>query len=658
MAIAPTYPGVYIEEIPSGVRSIVGVSTSITAFIGRAVSGVVNEPTIIFNYGDYERQFGGLHRDYPLSYVVRDFFLNGGGQAVIVRLYNPTPSAEALTSLFDDAAADTANFTRAQEILAELGAQDPNDPPVENAVRDEAESAVESFGARLNFLSSTLNTIVEAWIAGAEEALAALPADDPGIPAAEAALDAAEEQLDALDDIDLSDPANYEASLQALTAVRDAVPPEFLIAEVPFMGYAQVQLTPGVILMAAGPGEWGNAYSATVSHNATDEAAESLGLTVDDLFDLEITTLIEGQTRSVERFVNVTMLEHARRLDYVLERTSSLVRATAPPLDENRPAEGDYVLLGGDDGGFLNAESYLESRDDKTGIYALQKADLFNLLCIPPDTRDGDQTAEVFVAAASYCRERRAVLIVDPPKAWGDNAAKAAQNAVTGLPDLGLTGVEGRNAALYFPRVRMADPKKDNRVEIFPACGIIAGVIARTDATRGVWKAPAGLEASLAGIRGLQVNLSDGENGLLNPIGINCLRNFQINGTVIWGARTMRGADQMADDFKYLPVRRTTLFIEESLYRGTQWVVFEPNDEPLWAQIRLNVGAFMNDLFRKGAFQGKTPREAYFVKCDKETTTQNDINLGIVNVVVGFAPLKPAEFVIIKIQQIQGDIQS
>jgi uncharacterized protein len=125
----------------------------------------------------------------------------------------------------------------------------------------------------------------------------------------------------------------------------------------------------------------------------------------------------------------------------------------------------------------------------------------------------------------------------------------------------------------------------------------------------------------------------------------------------VWGSRTMRGADAAADEYKYVPVRRTALYIEESLYRGLKWVVFEPNDEPLWAQIRLNVGAFMNNLFRQGAFQGKTPREAYFVKCDKETTTQNDINLGIVNIVVGFAPLKPAEFVIIKLQQMAGQIQ-
>ena len=209
--------------------------------------------------------------------------------------------------------------------------------------------------------------------------------------------------------------------------------------------------------------------------------------------------------------------------------------------------------------------------------------------------------------------------------------------------------------ALYFPRVIQADPKREGQLDVFVPCGIIAGVMARTDTARGVWKAPAGLDAALTGIQGLQVNLNDDENGMLNPIGINCLRAFPINGRVVWGSRTMRGADQLADGYKYVPVRRTALFIEESLYRGTQWVVFEPNDEPLWAQIRLNVGAFMHGLFRQGAFQGTTPRDAYFVKCDKETTTQNDINLGIVNIIVGFAPLKPAEFVIIKLQQIAGD---
>jgi phage tail sheath protein FI len=160
----------------------------------------------------------------------------------------------------------------------------------------------------------------------------------------------------------------------------------------------------------------------------------------------------------------------------------------------------------------------------------------------------------------------------------------------------------------------------------------------------------------LRGVTGLEHRFSDGENGVLNPRAVNTIRIFP-NGIVNWGARTMDGDDDFGSEYKYIPIRRTALFIEESLYRGLKWVVFEPNDEPLWSQIRLNVGAFMHNLFRQGAFQGKTKQDAYFVKCDSETTTQNDINLGIVNIWVGFAPLKPAEFVVLYLQQMTGQIQ-
>jgi phage tail sheath protein FI len=172
-----------------------------------------------------------------------------------------------------------------------------------------------------------------------------------------------------------------------------------------------------------------------------------------------------------------------------------------------------------------------------------------------------------------------------------------------------------------------------------------------------VWKAPAGTDAALRNAQ-LTVRLDDLENGGLNPLGVNVLRNFPVFGNIAWGARTLNGADQQASEWKYVPVRRTALYIEESLYEGLKWVVFEPNDEPLWAQIRMNAGAFMNNLFRQGAFQGNTPAKAYFVKCDSETTTQNDIDRGVVNILVGFAPLKPAEFVVLKIQQLAGQIET
>ena len=193
-----------------------------------------------------------------------------------------------------------------------------------------------------------------------------------------------------------------------------------------------------------------------------------------------------------------------------------------------------------------------------------------------------------------------------------------------------------------------------NLPETFAPCGAVAGLYARTDATRGVWKGPAGVAAELRGITGLAVVLNDTQGHPLNSQAINCLRSFPAYGHVVWGARTLAGADALASEWKYVPVRRLALFIEESVVSGTQWAVFEPNAEPLWAQLRLSVGAFMHSLFRQGAFQGRTPLHAYFVKCDATTTTPNDINQGVVNLLVGFAPLKPAEFVILRIQQLAG----
>ena len=249
-----------------------------------------------------------------------------------------------------------------------------------------------------------------------------------------------------------------------------------------------------------------------------------------------------------------------------------------------------------------------------------------------------------------FCRDRRAFLIADCPH-------NASFSSLQSGPGSGLTGNDSINSAFYFPWIVAPDTLQENRPTEFPPCGFVAGLFARTDASRGVWKVPAGTEASLTGVLGVKTPLTNDENGVLNPIAINCIRNFTVYGTILWGARTLQGNDERGSEWKYIPVRRTALFIEETLFRALKWVVFEPNDEPLWAQIRLNVGAFMNDLFRQGAFQGKTPRDAYFVKCDKETTTQSDINRGIVNIVVGFAPLKPAEFVIIKIQQMAGQIE-
>jgi uncharacterized protein len=517
MPITPTYPGVYIEEVPSGVRTIVGVATSVTAFIGRALRGRTDEPTRIQSFAEFQRRFGGLWSQSMMSYAVQHYFLSGGADAIIVRVHN-----------------------------------------------------------------------------GAAPATLTLPA-----PAAEA-----------------------------------------------------------LTLEAASPGKWGNQLQAIVDHNTKDKDA---AVPDPNLFNLTVQEVdaVTKEIRSREVFLNVSQESASvREVSRVLKEESQLVTVKGA-VPTGRPNANPLLVSNSDgsDGSDIDdlqiSDPGLE--DPKKGLWALEKADLFNLMCIPPLTRTtGPKPDTTLAKAAAYCQKRRAMLIVDPP-GWTDVAS--AESGVDTLRNA-LGSAYGINAGVWFPSVRMSDPLQENRLDQFAPCGLVAGVFARTDAQRGVWKAPAGLEASLPGVRELSYKLTDGENGRLNPLGINCHRSFPVYGNVIWGARTLAGADRLTSEWKYIPVRRTALFIEESLYRGTQWVVFEPNDEPLWAQIRLNVGAFMHGLFRQGAFQGATPRDAYLVKCDKETTTQDDINKGIVNIVVGFAPLKPAEFVIIKIQQMAGQIQA
>lgn len=307
----------------------------------------------------------------------------------------------------------------------------------------------------------------------------------------------------------------------------------------------------------------------------------------------------------------------------------------------------------GENGDPPDEAAIIGDSDSKEGIYALKEVDIFNLLCIPrtaiSQLNGGLSNPKAVIdVAQTFCEERRAFLLIDTPQGVDE---------VDEIKNIMANTTRHRNAAIYYPRVKIPDPLDNYHLRSVGASGTIAGLFARTDATRGAWKAPAGTEAVLRNVAELDDVLTDAENGKLNERAINCLRRFPNYGLVCWGSRTLEGSDQTPSEWKYVPVRRVALYIEESLYRGTQWVVHEPNDEPLWGQIRLNIGAFMHTLFRQGAFQGRTRREAYLVKCDRETTTQDDINRGVVNIVVGFAPLKPVEFVIIKIQQLAGQIQ-
>jgi phage tail sheath protein FI len=518
-----TYPGVYVEEIPSGVRTIAGVSTSDTAFIDYFKQGPVDDPVRITSFGDFERIFGGLDARSAASYAIQQYYLNGGSIAYVVRVTER------------DAASGLSVATPASLILS-----------------DELQIDASSPGTWAN-----------------DRIRVSLPPVPPGTP---------------------PDLFNLRLELLADTSAGAAVvaTENFLSLS---MDPANARYAPNVVAA--------NSALGRVVH--TSVLSPPIGV-----------------------------------LSPPGDRLTGGTDGVAPGSDEWRTAAGAAAIQG--------------AADVKTGIHALEKIApfIFNILCLPGavDLETADMEA-VYKAALTFVEEKRAFLLIDVP----ENTAFDVMD--TYLTDRGFTG---KNAAIYFPRVRVPDALQGNTVREMAASGTIAGVYARTDAARGVWKAPAGTDAVMRNAS-VALKLNDAENGALNQLGVNVLRNFPIYTNLVWGTRTIDGADQNVSEWKYVPVRRVTLFIEESLYQGLKWVVFEPNDEPLWSQIRLNVGAFMNGLFRQGAFQGKTAREAYFVKCDRETPTQYDIDRGIVNIVVGFAPLKPAEFVVLKIQQIAGQLQ-
>ncbi|HSL00277.1 MAG TPA: phage tail sheath C-terminal domain-containing protein [Rubrobacteraceae bacterium] len=651
MPTTPTYPGVYIEEIPSGVRTISGVATSVAAFVDLFARGPMNRAVQIFNMGDFEREFGGLDARSEASYGISQFFLNGGGEAWVVRVAssdNQNPLQKATTVLRNGVGGNAAgaitisaasegrwgNALRARVdagpddtfdlTLTEYATEDgierpartethrglsmnPSSPrEVERVVNEESDLVSVARGASTSPPLQN-GTISEAF-AGDVSFTGSATARSVRVTIGTTEARAEFERPTGVTSVPLA-----VAARMLETAIRTARP-----ADPTFAG-ASVSAVGDRLRVLAGPGALPGAritFAAT-----TDTPADSNTHT-----DLKLSG------------TNVA----ANVQEYALGLTEAV---------DNTAQAGGAV---GGDGLPPNGQALIGSENLKTGIHALEDVDLFNLLCVPRAAvgeLSPSEAQAVMTVAEAYCAKRRAFFIADAP-----NGGEEPEEIRAWLA--GNNNLRHRNAALYYPRLRIPDPLDEFRPRSVGASGTIAGLYARTDNERGVWKAPAGTDAVLRGVSELEYRLTDSQNGALNPLAINCLRTFPVFGTVCWGARTLDGSDQKASEWKYVPVRRLALYLEESLYRGTKWAVFEPNDEPLWAQLRLNTGAFMQTLFRQGAFQGASPREAYFVRCDNETTTQNDINLGVVNIVVGFAPLKPAEFVVIRLQQMAGQVEA
>ncbi len=600
MPVTPTYPGVYIEELSSSVRTITGVSTSVTAFVGYTTMGPVSTPVTLTSFADFQRRFGGLSQVSPLSYSVQQFFLNGGSIAVVVRL---SPGAKAATAKVDDGSSFTVTALEPGQAGGSLRvAVDPS------ATAHQFDLRVFDLGGRVreSYRGVSVGTL-ENTVNAASAVVNVKVADNPTDP-------------------------TPSGTVSDEIAMANGIPAD--VADKSF----DATVTPA--------GGSDNRKSITL-YSAGDPKPQSIA---------ELAVLLERRLRSADPgdrgFSAATVTVVGKRLHTVSgnpDSTITLIGEAASILKlQANPAPASVPLADGADGTPPQAADLIGSAVDKTGLYALADVPDLNLLVIPELATLAGDPIPVIAQAIRLCEDRRAFFIVDAPAAWTD-----LDKARSGLAT--FDSVRSDHAALYFPQISQTDPLT-GQLRAFPPSGAIAGIYASTDTARGVWKAPAGTEAVLSGTRALTVPMTDPENGLINPLGLNALRSFPVIGPVVWGARTLAGADQLTSQWKYIPVRRLALFLEESLYRGTKWVVFEPNDEPLWGQIRLNVGAFLHTLFLQGAFQGTSAREAYFVKVDKTTTTQDDINRGVVNIVVGFAPLKPAEFVVIQIEQITGQI--
>ena len=518
-----TYPGVYIEEVPSGVRTIVGVATSITALIGAAPIGPVDTATEVDSWAEFERSFGGLWTESRLGFAVRDFFLNGGNRALIIRVYG------------GDATADTATITKGNLTLA-----------------------------------------------------------------------------------------------------------------------------------AASPGLWANHLRVRVTHPVTSTiqiAADNLGVPVDDLFDLTIHDA-STPTGATEIYHNLTyQAGSSQRIDLVLASQSTLAGWKGDPPSSGHPdphqdvPDADTDKIWTDDnystgvGTAIGDEPALTSAAfvgdqfavEKRRAFALEQADLFNLLCIPPFGGDDDM-ASVVDAAVTYCEARRAMLLVDPPSTldgrhqWHTTATRTlgTRNAQRG-PVLPAADAAG-------PADRGGGGARSRRAVRSPGCS------RAPTATAGCGRHRPGRTRQLVGVPRTAGEADRRRERPAQPARHQLPAHASPSPAASCGARrTLDGDDQLASEWKYVPVRRTALFIEESLYRGHAV-------GGVRAQRRAALGADPAERRRvharpvpPGRLPGHDARsEAYFVKCDGETTTQNDINLGIVNIVVGFAPLKPAEFVIIK----------
>jgi phage tail sheath protein FI len=775
-----SYPGIYTQEVSSGVHTITGASTSVALFIGKTADGPTGQPLECLTPSDFTRVYGDDPADaYQLPRYVRLFFMNGGTDCWVLRIANGAAQAASTIETETMSAGTTAlivsalypgvrggqlrfivdyntpepdetfnltvfrlmvdtagNRTRqGQEVWKNLSMASFLPAPATNGLPGSAlisatggnaaagtssvVTAGRVFDPGLGALIGQLHTLLTTGGPPGKIAVGLSGQPTVTVDLGGAGINYGGSEADWATSVAAAIKSAYQAQSVpninvgvALATVSGVGVVTFTAPTLPAPGFDITVTAPpgsnaGQLMLGAAAGGTETSRFGTM-RPAPSGISWDLGPHLPALAALDISTnAFDGLTLSLDGHtinlpkptagagtnllfaaapdgasgvgswldslilaINNTpgLAWRAARSGYRLTLAStvdadSILPAGTPSFSGNAAATalnagalvvntplyalgvsggpGIAAATAGTAGGALQQSDY-----DNAFTLVDRTIPIFNLLSLPPDDFSTDKS-QYLGSASAFCVQRKAVLLIDPPIGW--TSREAARQGVNGL----RIGLANDHAAVYFPRLTLNE--NGNTVTV-GAAGAVAGIATRIDGSRGVWKASAGLEANILGISGIDIDMSNGDNGVLNPLGINAVRKFP-DGIVLWGARTLDGDDRFASEYKYLPIRRMSHFLQLSLLNALGWVVFEPNDEPLWAQIRLNVGAFMNTLFRRGAFQGSKPSDAYFVRCDAETTTQDDRNSGLVNIWVGFAPLKPAEFVVVTIQQMAGQIQ-
>lgn len=774
MAVQVSYPGVYIQEVSSGVRTITGVSTSVAMFVGFAQQGPLGRPTQLFSFADYLRAFGPDTSASEMATQVRLFFQNGGERCYVMRIAD-NASAATLT-MSNEAGAATLQLTArnpgtaGNRIRAEVDYATPTPNSTFNLrVFVETETSPGVFGQSEveRFVGLSMDPASGRYVVDvlASDSALVVAIDPGGVPIVGpsysdrlftndgALLGVLSTEIGLTRDTfrisadggatffevvatvgatgvgTLQDSIDASMGLGVVTVGLFSVGPgdPETVRVVP-VGSGAVQILPAAdpsrdlsAALGLGTARGGIEFGAHADRRpaptgtfftprsdlsnlhalAVETAATLTNVTITDgtggspydvpltlspagaLYAAGVTTYpsysnVRAKLNQIAGAVNAAAAASVELNWAVDVEDVALVFRAVGSQSRNFTAIVDTVVAVGDFGqnarfysfGFGGLPADFQSGSaGSDGIAPANESfyedayqiierdvDLFNLLVLPRAAGDGEAfRRDLWGPASVFCQRRRAFLLVDPPHDWATVADILTDSSTATIAQL-RQGMVNDHAAVYWPRVTAVDSVTGLPVRVDPS-GSVAGIMARIDGARGVWKAAAGIEASVRAVQGLERSISDPENGVINQQAVNALRVFP-NGIVVWGARTMDGFDNSGNtDYRYGPVRRFALFIEESLVRGLKFAVFEPNGDVLWAQIRLAAGAFMNNLFRQGAFAGTKASDAYFVLCDSTTTTQNDINLGIVNVVIGFAPLHPAEFVVITLQQKAGEIQ-